>query len=147
MEANVIGVVKLTPTGELRIPATVRERLRALLAQWPGTDTFQVRERDGTLVLEPAHTEHPSAYRPSQKEVKALVARLQEQMAPYGAEPPSEDDEIVAGLAWREYWALSDEEREQVWDNLTADMPPLEDLPVVEVRPDARVPAGQKHRP
>lgn len=54
--------------------------------------------------------------------------------------PPSLDDPFIGGLTYREYFALSDAEAEALWDKLAAEAPSLEELPVVEVTPDARLP-------
>jgi len=59
---------------------------------------------------------------------------------------PSLDDPFIGGLTYREYFALSDEEAEALWDKFAAEAPPLETMPVVEVQPDARIPARQKRR-
>ena len=60
--------------------------------------------------------------------------------------PPSLDDPFVAGLTYREYFALSDEEADALWEELAAEAPSLEELPVIEVRSDAQLPARQERR-
>ncbi len=57
------------------------------------------------------------------------------------ATPPSLDDVFVGGLTFREYFALPEEEATALWEELAAEAPELEDLPVIEARPDARVPS------
>ena len=60
---------------------------------------------------------------------------------------PSLDDPFIAGLTYREYFALSDDEADALWDELAAGAPSLEELPIIEVRPDADLPARQERRP
>lgn len=54
--------------------------------------------------------------------------------------PPSLDDSFIGGLTYREYFALSDTEAEALWDTLAAEAPSLEELHVVEIALDARLP-------
>lgn len=61
--------------------------------------------------------------------------------------PPSLDDPFIAGLTYREYFALPEEEAEALWEKLAAEAPSLEELPVIEARSDARLPARQERRP
>ncbi len=78
---------------------------------------------------------------PTPQEVVDMVDYFRERMRALETEPPSPDGEFVGGLTYREYFALTDAEAEALWDELTADAPRLEDLPEIEVRPDARLPA------
>lgn len=80
-------------------------------------------------------------YIPTPQEVVDMVDYFRERMRAQETEPPSPEDEFIGGLTYREYFALTDAEAEALWDELTADAPRLEDLPEIEVRPDARVPA------
>jgi hypothetical protein len=57
------------------------------------------------------------------------------------ATPPSLDDPFIAGLTYRQYFALPDDEANALWEELEAGTPSLEELPVIEVRPDARLPS------
>jgi len=54
---------------------------------------------------------------------------------------PSLDDPFIAGLTYRQYFALPDDQADALWEELAAEAPSLEELPVIEVRPDARLPA------
>ena len=57
------------------------------------------------------------------------------------ATSPSLDDSFIAGLTYRQYFALPDGEADALWEELGAEAPSLEELPVIEVRSDARLPA------
>jgi len=59
---------------------------------------------------------------------------------------PSLDDLFINGLTYHEYFALPDDEADALWENIAIEAPALEELPVIEVRPDARLPIRQKHR-
>jgi len=74
----------------------------------------------------------------------AIRERLLEQ-ARYEAHPPLADDTpFLAGLTWGEYMALSEEEQEHIWNaQFTMD---IDDFEEHDVRPDAYIPARQKHR-
>lgn len=54
--------------------------------------------------------------------------------------PPALDDVFIGGFTFREYFALPEGEATALWEELAADAPELENLPVIEARPDARVP-------
>jgi len=53
---------------------------------------------------------------------------------------PSLDDPFIAGLTYRQYFALPDDEADALWEELGVEAPSLEELPVIEVRSDARLP-------
>jgi hypothetical protein len=57
------------------------------------------------------------------------------------ATSPSLDDPFIAGLTYRQYFALPEDEADALWKELEAEAPLLEELPVIEVRSDARLPA------
>jgi len=80
-------------------------------------------------------------YIPAPQEVVDMMDYFRERMRSQETEPPSLDDEFIGGLTYREYFALSDAEAEALWNELAADAPRLEDLPEVEIRPDASLPA------
>jgi hypothetical protein len=61
--------------------------------------------------------------------------------ARWRAASPSLDDPFIAGLTYRQYFALPDDEADALWEKLEAEAPSLEELPVIEVRSDARLPA------
>jgi hypothetical protein len=54
---------------------------------------------------------------------------------------PSLDDPFIAGLTYREYFALPDDEVDAFWEQLAVEAPDLEKLTEIEARPDARLPA------
>jgi hypothetical protein len=54
---------------------------------------------------------------------------------------PSLDDPFIAGITYRQYFALPDDEADTLWEELGAEAPSLEELPMIEVRSDARLPA------
>ena len=56
------------------------------------------------------------------------------------ATSPSLDDPFIAGLTCRQYFALPDDEADALWEELGAEAPSLEELPVIEVRMDGRLP-------
>jgi len=85
--------------------------------------------------------EERPAYIPTPQEVVDMVDYFRERIRAQETEPPSLDDEFIGGLTYREYFALSDAEAEALWNELAADAPRLKDLPEIEVRPDARLPA------
>ncbi|MFQ5872780.1 MAG: hypothetical protein ACE5JL_03125 [Dehalococcoidia bacterium] len=82
----------------------------------------------------------------SDEALAEAVAYFQEK-ARHRSTPPSPEDPFIAGLTYREYFALPDEEADALWEELAAEAPSLEELPVIEAKPDARVPARQERRP
>ena len=61
--------------------------------------------------------------------------------------PPSLDDPFIGDLTYREYFALSENEADMLWAELDAEAPVLEELPVIDVQPDAQLPSRQERRP
>lgn len=59
---------------------------------------------------------------------------------------PSLDDPFIESMSYRDYFFLSDKEVDDLWDKLEATAPRLEDLPIVEVSSDAKLPPRQKRR-
>jgi hypothetical protein len=51
----------------------------------------------------------------------ALQEVCEEVVALYGGHPPPADQPYFGGLTWREYQALSDKERQALWDRLYAE--------------------------
>ena len=72
--------------------------------------------------------------------VREAVAWVREQAAAW-PRPPSLDDPFIGGLTYREYFALSDEEADALWERLADEMPDSDNAPIVEVSPNARIPA------
>jgi hypothetical protein len=147
MGRKVIGVARFTSEGTLQLSEAAKERLQDILAQSPGSQGFELQEEDGTLVLEPVDTAGLPHYELSRQDLETVIAQVREQMKEYETRPPSPDDELFPGLTWGAYLALSEQEREQFWDELGADAPQIENLQVVEVKADARIPSRQKRRP
>jgi hypothetical protein len=58
--------------------------------------------------------------------------------------PPSLDDPFMNGLSYREYFALPDDAAAALWEEIAREAPGLEELPVIEARPDARLPTRQE---
>lgn len=75
-----------------------------------------------------------------------LVTWVREQRSQYAPEalPMRDEDLFLGGMTAGEYFALPDEERERIWDELYAAA--IESAPEREVKQDAIVPARQKHR-
>jgi hypothetical protein len=67
-------------------------------------------------------------------------------MAQYAPEarPMRDDDSFLEGMTVAAYFALPEAARERIWDELYAEA--IESAPEREVKPDAVVPARQKHR-
>jgi hypothetical protein len=60
---------------------------------------------------------------------------------------PALDDEFLAGLTYREYFALSETEQDAFWDRVfSAEVWEIEDFEEVDARPDIAVATGQKCR-
>jgi len=72
---------------------------------------------------------------------------IQQELAKVGGEYPplTEADPFLGGLTVGEYFALSDEERERIWNKEHA--MEIEDFEERDVKPTAYVPARQKRRP
>ena len=67
-------------------------------------------------------------YELSQQDLEILIAQVRENLKEYETRPPSPDDELLPGLTWTAYLGLSEEEREQIWGKLAADVPQSEKL-------------------
>lgn len=74
------------------------------------------------------------------------IASVREKRGPC-ATAPSLDDPFIAGLTYREYFALPEDEAAALWEALAAEAPALEELPVIEAWPDAHLPARQERGP
>jgi len=68
-----------------------------------------------------------------------LVLWVREQMAPYAVEthPMRDDDLFLGGMTVGEYFALPDQERERIWDELYTEA--IESAPERGVKADAVV--------
>lgn len=116
-----------------------------------GGERFIIKRHDKPFValvsvddlkrLETLEERERASYVPAPQEVVDMLDYFRERMRALETEPPSPDGEFVGGLTYREYFALSDAEAEALWNELAAGAPRLEDLPEIEVRPDARLPA------
>ena len=105
--------------------------------------------------LDPQERTQLGALLPPEVTTPAVVpaAALAEAMAAVQTNPgqgvtaPSLDDPFIAGLTYRAYFARPEAEADARWEALAAEAPALEECPMIEVRPDARVPARQERRP
>lgn len=104
---------------------------------------LEPRERVQLGQLLPADVASPSVM--PEKALAEAVAYFQEKVYQRPT-PPSLDDPFIAGLTYQEYFALPDDEADALWEELAAKAPSLEELPVIEARPDARLPARQERR-
>ncbi len=96
--------------------------------------------------LVPQLYEEPLVVTEKDEVADELVLWVREQMAQYATEsrPMRDADLFLGGMAVGEYFALPDQERERIWDELYTEA--IEAAPEREVKPDAIVSARQKHR-
>jgi hypothetical protein len=140
------GLAVLTSEGKLDLSPEAQVLLRDLLAKEPGAEGFAVRPQDSGVMLQPATQAKKKRHKLSQAERTETIAWMRESMAAYATGDASLDDELIDGLTYREYFALSDEEREEVWDEAFSDLAmDIDDYSELEVPPDAVLAARQKH--
>jgi hypothetical protein len=84
--------------------------------------------------LVPQLRDEPLVVTEQDVESDELVLWVREQMAPYTAEtlPMRDDDLFLGGMTVGEYFALPDQERERIWDELYAEA--IESAPEREVK-------------
>ena len=115
--------------------------IREMSAEEKGYLVYLVPElREVEPLKPPEQPLRPSAEFLEQLREKILKAR--------GGVPPSDEDPFIGGLTVGEYLALSDEEQEELWDELYAKASAELDEENYEhpVKPDALI-AGQKRCP
>lgn len=115
--------------------------IREMSAEEKGYLVYLVPElREVEPLKPPEQPLRPSAEFLEQLREKILEAR--------GGVPPSDEDPFIGGLTVGEYLALSDEEQEELWDELYAKASAELDEENYEhpVKPDALI-AGQKRCP
>lgn len=115
--------------------------IREMSAEEKGYLVYLVPELREVEPLKPP--EQP--LRPSEEFLEQL---RQEMLEARGGVPPSDEDPFVGGLTVGEYLALSDEEQEELWDELYAQASADLDEENYEhpVKPDALI-AGQERCP
>jgi len=99
---------------------------------------LETQERSQLGQLLPPDVTSPSVV--SEEALAEAVAFFQDK-ARRRAASPSLEDPFIAGLTYRQYFALPDDEANALWDDLGAKAPSMEELPVIEVRSDAHLPA------
>jgi len=78
-------------------------------------------------------------YGVSVDEAQTVLREVREEaITLYGGHPPPADQPYFGGVTWREYQALSDEERQALWDKIYAEFDiEIEATEEQDVRPDA----------
>jgi hypothetical protein len=113
-----------------------------LLRQAQLGERLQVMVEQGEIRILPAGTV-PSRlpYGVSVDEAQTVLREAREEaIALYGGQAPPVDQPYFGGVTWREYQALSDEERQALWDKLYAEFDvEIEATEEHNVRPDALV--------
>jgi hypothetical protein len=113
-----------------------------LLRQAQLGERLQVMVEQGEIRILPAGTV-PSRlpYGVSVDEAQTVLREAREEaIALYGGQAPPADQPYFGGVTWREYQALSDEERQVLWDKLYAEFDvEVEATEEQDVRPDALV--------
>jgi len=111
-----------------------------LLRQAQLGERLQVMVEQGEIRIRPAGTV-PSRlpYGVSVDEAQTVLREAREEaIALYGDQAPPVDQPYFGGVTWREYQALSDEERQALWDKLYAEFDvEIEATEEQDVRPDA----------
>lgn len=103
---------------------------------------LQVMIGAGEIRVLPATTVPPSfPYGVASDQARAVSGQVREEaIALYGGQAPPADQPYFGGLTWREYQALSDEERRMLWDQLYAEFDvEIEAVEERDVRSDALV--------
>lgn len=80
-------------------------------------------------------------YGVSVDEAQTVLREVREEaITLYGGQAPPADQPYFGGVTWREYQALSDEERQALWDKIYAEFDiEIEATEEQDVRPDALV--------
>ena len=111
-----------------------------LLRQAQLGERLQVMVEQGEIRIRPAGTV-PSRlpYGVSVDEAQTVLREAREEaIALYGGQAPPADQPYFGGVTWQEYQALSDEERQALWDKLYAEFDvEIEATEEQDVRPDA----------
>lgn len=105
-------------------------------------ERLQVVVEEGEIRILPATTESPRfPYGATPDEAQTVLREAREEViALYGGQAPPADQPYFGGLTWQEYQALSDEERQTLWDKVYAEFDvAIEDVEERDVRPDALV--------
>jgi hypothetical protein len=111
-----------------------------LLRQAQLGERLQVMVGQGEIRILPAGTVPPGLpYGVSVDEAQTVLREVREEaITLYGGQAPPADQPYFGGVTWREYQALSDEERQALWDKLYAEFDvEIEAIEEQDVRPDA----------
>jgi len=94
-----------------------------LLRQAELRNRLQVVVRPGEIRILPVVTASaPLPYDIAGDEAHTVFREVREEVvALYGGQAPPDDQLYFGGVTWREYQALSDEERQALWDRLYAE--------------------------
>jgi hypothetical protein len=113
-----------------------------LLRQAQLGQRLQVMVGQGEIRILPAGTVPPRLpYGVSVDDAQTVLREVREEaITLYGGQTPPADQPYFGGVTWREYQALSDEERQALWDKLYAEFDvEIEATEEQNVRPDALV--------
>ena len=113
-----------------------------LLRQAQLGERLQVMVEQGEIRILPARTVPPRLpYSVSVDEAQTVLREVREEaITLYGGQAPPADQPYFGGVTWREYQALSDEERQALWDKLYAEFDvEIEATEEQDVRSDALV--------
>ncbi len=105
-------------------------------------ERLQVVVEEGEIRILPATTEPARLpYGATADEVQTVLREAREEViALYGGQTPPADQPYFGGITWQEYRALSDEQRQTLWDKIYAEFDvAIEDVEERDVRPDALV--------
>lgn len=105
-------------------------------------ERLQVVVEEGEIRILPTTTETPRLpYGATADEAQTVLQEAREEViALYGGQAPPADQPYFGGVTWQEYQALSDEQRQTLWDKVYAEFDvAIEDVEERDVRPDALV--------
>jgi len=111
-----------------------------LLRQAQLGERLQVMVEQGEIRILSAGTVPPRLpYGVSVDEAQTVLREVREEaITLYGGQAPPADQPYFGGVTWREYQALSDEERQALWDKLYAEFDmEIEAVEEQDVRSDA----------
>jgi len=105
-------------------------------------ERLEVVVEEGEIRILPAATETPRLpYGVAADEMQTVLREAREEVITlYGGQAPPADQPYFGGVTWREYQALSDEQRQTLWDKVYAEFDvAIEDVEERDVRPDALI--------
>jgi len=113
-----------------------------LLRQAQLGERFQVVVDPGEIRILPERTVTATLpYGATEDEARTVLAEVRAEVtALYGGQAPPPDQPYFGDLTWREYQALSEEQRRVLWDRIYADFNlEIETVEERDVRPDTLV--------